>query len=280
MNTPRCWSCDGCNWRASYRFGEYQLFICQNCGVGYLAGPLPAPESFYDPSYYASDDPERGYAAYAALVPGLRKTFSQRLARIERFLGRPGRLLDVGCGLGTALAVAHERGWHAEGLEVAPATVAWLRSHGYSVQEGRVEQLTASEAYDCITLWDTLEHVTDPLLAVQAVARALRPGGVLALTTGDRASLCAKLSGPRWHLFNIPEHRFFFTPPAVRMLLTRAGVRLLSLRHRGSWYPLRYLAERLERKYALRIPLPTAWRDALLFVNLFDIMEVHARKER
>lgn len=278
MTDAACCCCGAVAWRASYVFDTYQVFVCTQCGLGCLRGTLPAPEVFYGQEYYASDDPSRGYAAYAQLAAAMRRTMAARLARIERYVPARGRLLDMGCGLGTALEVAAQRGWQAEGMEVAEATVAWLRERGYAAQCGRAEELQAHATFECITMWDTLEHVTDAGAAVHAAARALRPGGVLALTTGDRASVCARLSGRRWHLYNIPEHRFFFTAAALRALFVRNGLQIVELRRRGSWYPLRYLCERLQRKYGLTLPLPAACRAWSVYINLFDIMEVHAVK--
>lgn len=278
MSDDACCCCGAAAWRASYVFGAYQVFVCARCGLGCLRGALPAPEELYGLGYYASDDPACGYAAYGKLGTAMRRTLAARLARIERYVPARGRLLDIGCGLGTALEVAAQRCWQAEGLEVAEETVAWLRDHGYAVRHGRAEALQAHDAFDCITMWDTLEHVTDADAAVCAAARALRPGGVLALTTGDRASVCARLSGRRWHLFNIPEHRFFFTATALRALCEKNALRIAELRRRGSWYPLSYLCERLQRKYGLRLPLPATCRAWSVYVNLFDIMEVHAIK--
>ncbi|MCX7846788.1 MAG: class I SAM-dependent methyltransferase [bacterium] len=265
-------------WKSSHAFGEYRVKVCGDCGLGCLEGMLPEPEVLYRLGYFASNDCACGYAAYAELEPALRRTMGARLARIGRYMAERGRLLDVGCGLGGGLAVAEERGWVAEGLEVAAETVAWLRERGYRVHCGRIEQFAEREAYDCITMWDTLEHVTDPAAAVEACAGALRPGGILALTTGDRGSVCARVSGRRWHLYNIPEHRFFFTRAALLALLARARLKVLQVRHVGSWYPLNYLSERLERKYHIRVGVPKAWRRYQLYVNLYDIIELHARK--
>jgi len=241
---------------------------------------MPAPEGFYNMTYYASDDPQRGYGDYTALHTALQRTMTSRMRRIERYLPQRGRLLDVGCGMGAALRVAHQRGWQAAGTEIAPDVVTRLRAQDLDVRQARAEDLDERAAYDCITMWDALEHVCDVRAACAAAARALRPGGVLALTTGDRGSLCARLSGRAWHLYNIPEHRFFFTAASIRRLLARVGLQLVSLRRRGSWYPLQYLCERLERKYSARLPVPRRMAAVCVYVNLWDIMEVHARKRK
>jgi hypothetical protein len=114
---------------------------------------------------------------------------------------------------------------------------------------------------------------------VAEVARCVRPGARLALTTGDVGSLAARISGPRWHLYTIPEHLFFFSRESLRRLLAAHGFRVERMRAEGASYPLGYLVERL-RKTLLGNgagrgrAFPGAGR--VLRVNLFDVLLVEA----
>jgi hypothetical protein len=106
----------------------------------------------------------------------------------------------------------------------------------------------------------------------------VRPGGVVALSTGDITSLCARLSGPRWHLFNLPEHLFFFSPPALWRLLRRAGCQVRRITREVQWVPLAYVLERL-RKPLRNSPPAKRRRRAPSWVvpaTLFDILGVYA----
>lgn len=273
-----CPSCGENSWRPSYVFGDFQVYVCGKCGLGCLRGPLPGPEELYGMNYYANEDPEHGYDDYAALLPALERSASSRMKRIERYLPERGRLLDVGCGLGAALRVALRRGWRAEGMEVTEDVVARLHADNLEARRGSAESLSAREEFDCVTMWDTLEHVGDAVGAVAATARALRPGGVFAFTTCDRESICARLSGRAWHLYYIPEHRFFFTERSLRIILSRAGLECLSLRRRGSWYSLEYICERLRRNYKVPVRLSGIIGGMSVYANLFDVIEVIARK--
>ncbi len=137
----------------------------------------------------------------------------------------------------------------------------------------------AGDTFDAVTLWDVLEHLPEPHAALAEIARILRPGGRLVLTTGDVGSLAARLSGSRWHLYTIPEHLFFYTRKSLRLLLEAHGFRVESLRAEGSTYTLGYLMERL-RKTLLRRSSPTRTRwpgsELRVPVNLFDIVTARA----
>jgi 2-polyprenyl-3-methyl-5-hydroxy-6-metoxy-1,4-benzoquinol methylase len=46
----------------------------------------------------------------------------------------------------------------------------------------------APESYDVITMWDVIEHLTDPNLALEKIINALRSKGYVAFSTGDVSS--------------------------------------------------------------------------------------------
>jgi SAM-dependent methyltransferase len=254
---------------------------CAACGVRFWRPPPGFdPRSTYDARYFADPANARGYDDYAALEPALRRNFARRLAR----LGAPApgaRLLDVGAAYGFALSEARAAGWRAAGVEISAAAARRAaRAGGAAIALADATALPfRSEVFDAVTLWDVLEHLPDPHAAVAAATRCLRPGGRLVLTTGDVGSLFAKLSGGRWHLYSIPEHLFFFTRRALRLLLVAHGLRVESMRAEASLYPLGYLAERL-RKTLLGRPArgPARWPGAglALPVNLFDVVTVTA----
>lgn len=85
--------------------------------------------------------------------------------RFDRVLGAdpPGRLLDVGAGIGTFLAIARDRGWSVEGTEVSTtAIVKALEQHDIAIREGVVEEGAPPGPYDVICLWHVLEHLPRP----------------------------------------------------------------------------------------------------------------------
>lgn len=229
------------------------LLRCPRCGLGWWDWPPFDPKRFYDRDYFQSADVAKGYDDYRALESGARATARARLRRMASLCGgnaAAGRreMLEVGCGTGCFLRQAHAAGWNARGVEVSPYAVERARERGLSVTCAAAEDIELGRStYDGIALWDVIEHVRDPAGLVRALGCALRPGGVLALSTGDITSLCARLSGRRWHLFNLPEHLYFFSPQALRRILGAAGLRLCRVVREVNWVPMAYLLERLRK---------------------------------
>jgi len=137
-----------------------------------------------------------------------------------------------------------------------------------------------------VAMWDLIEHAPEPVALMREAVRLLRPGGLIVLSTGDVESLVARLSGPRWHLYHLPEHLSFFSPVTIVQLLESAGLRVQQLRRDGAMYTLEYLAYRLKTVYpnsltsllfrALRKGRMGQWG---VWLNLRDIMTVLAVKE-
>jgi SAM-dependent methyltransferase len=259
------------------------LLRCPDCGLGWWPWPAFDPADFYDQSYFQSDEAAKGYNDYRSLEAGVRRTARARLRRIARLAASPGRLFEIGCGTGVFLDEARAAGWQVAGIEVSAYAAAAARDRGLAVQAVGIEALAppAASAYDCVVLWDVVEHLRDPAGALRAAVRLLKPGGVLALSTGDLGSWCARLSGVRWHLFNLPEHLYFFTRPALARLVDAAGAQVRVMVSEVNWVPLAYLAERLAK--SLRGAAPArpdrpraAWSRWVVPATLFDVVGVYA----
>jgi len=282
--------CPACKSLPRRRFrlhNQAWLKQCPRCLLAWWDWPALDPAAFYDESYFQSAEAGKGYDDYAGLEAGLRRTARARLRRIGRRsavgTAHVRTLLDVGCGTGVFLDEARRAGWQVRGVEVSAYAADQARHRGLDVACASSEGLDLpAEAYDCVTLWDTLEHVPDPAGVLNAAARALRPGGVLALSTGDITSFCARVTGPRWHLFNLPEHLYFFSPAALVRLLASAGCQVVQVAREVNWLPARYLLERLRKSPGVfntligTLTLPSAFSAAVIPATLGDVLGVYA----
>lgn len=257
-----------------------RIHFCADCGTGsWEPGPDFAARSLYGAGYFESATEPAGYDDYASLEPALRDTFARRL----RALGPPrrgARLLDLGPAFGYAVDEARRQGWRACGLELSRAAAARAGAAERALAIGDAQQLPFSDAsFDAVTAWDLLEHLPDPHAALAEIARCLRPGGSLALSTGDAQSAVARISGARWHLYTIPEHLFFYSREGLRRLCAAHGLRVVRLRAEAARYPLGYLVERLRKTLLGRAGRGSArWPGARVAVpiNLFDVVTLHA----
>lgn len=214
-----------------------RIVECRGCGLAYTSPREPA--SAILEAYEGVED-----ATYLAEEQGRVRTFEGSLRLLHRHQQPPGRLLDVGAYTGLFLSVARQCGWDVVGVEPSRwASEVAQRRYQVSVIPGTTETLQQRD-FDAVTMWDVLEHYTDPLAEVRRAAAVLRPGGVLALTTMDRSSLIARLLGPRWWWL-MEMHLYYFSRRTVAALLERAGFEVLEIRPHVRIVSLRYLCSRL-----------------------------------
>lgn len=264
---------------------------CPACGLGWWDWPDFEPAQFYDQDYFQSAEVPRGYNDYAALEHGVRRTARARLRRIRSILQQnhpyaaadDGSLFEIGAGTGLFLDEAVRLGWRTSGCEVSPFAACTAAARGLDVQCSAAESLELRRAaFDAVVLWDVIEHLRDPLAVATAAAGALRPGGVLALSTGDVQSWLARLCGRRWHLYNLPEHLFFFSVPSLRKMLEREGLRVIWVTREWQWVSLGYLWERLAKTLFASSGRVSSQRGPLKWVlpaTLFDIVGVYAIRD-
>jgi 2-polyprenyl-6-hydroxyphenyl methylase/3-demethylubiquinone-9 3-methyltransferase len=104
------------------------------------------------------------------------------------------RAADVGCGAGLLAEPLARLGADVVGVDAAPENVAAAREHalgqGLAIdyKVGSVEALEPGR-YDLVTSLEVVEHVADPRAFIHGLAAALKPGGLLILSTPNRTAL-------------------------------------------------------------------------------------------
>jgi 2-polyprenyl-6-hydroxyphenyl methylase / 3-demethylubiquinone-9 3-methyltransferase len=102
-------------------------------------------------------------------------------------------ILDVGCGGGLVSEPLARLGARVTGLDPTPDAITVARQHaeqqGLAIdyRDGRVEDLAdAGESFDAVVCMEVVEHIPDPAAFLQTLARVVRPGGILVLSTLNR----------------------------------------------------------------------------------------------
>lgn len=97
------------------------------------------------------------------------------------------RVLDVGCGNGSELALPLARlGFQVTGIDIHAPSIEHARQLGSDVANlsyvcGRVEELK-SPPYDVVILSEVLEHLTEPRILLSAALGHLKQNGLIVVT--------------------------------------------------------------------------------------------------
>lgn len=134
-----------------------------------------------------------------------------------------GHVLDFGAGNGDLVVHLVARGVDAIGLELDEPRISDIlgpeRRARIRLYPGQVPLPFPDRTFDWIVSTEVIEHVTDIERYVPELARILKPGGGLLVTTPDITSIPSSfLTGTvPWHLLEA-THVNFFTPLSLRNL--------------------------------------------------------------
>ena len=222
-SVPRCPLCGGSEGEPLFEVQGSEVRRCRLCEMVFIPPGMAAPAR-YDRAYMRSGR-SGAEVDYLSEAPFLVDDARRRLRRVERLVGRRGRLLEVGCAGGHFLAEAQRRGWQERGLDISPEAVGFARSR-FGV-EASVGTLPRSDwpagSFDCIVAWHLLEHLAEPVAFLGEVRRLLRPGGWLFLETPVVDGWGARRLGPRWPQWKPGEHLLYFSTRTLRRTLWMEG---------------------------------------------------------
>ncbi len=259
---------------------HYTIVKCRNCGLTY-ANPHRQASAILHNYEEVIDQ------LYLEEREGRVLTFRRNLHPLEELMppdqGR--RLLDVGCYIGVFLEIAQERGWEAWGIEPSHWAVREATSRGLRVLEGTLDNAhLAEESFDVITMWDVIEHLTDPMRELKESHYLLEKGGLICIHTINIESPLARLMGHRWPWL-MEMHLHYFSPRTLGAMLRKAGFTVVKMVNQGRFLPLGYLATRIEPYSPLlargmsKLVTALGLKDKAVPINLGDLFTTFARKD-
>lgn len=246
-----------------------------------FAGGDPPPlggsaAQIYGEGYFSGEGKLTGYPDYAGEFESHRATFADRLRVAEQRLGRPGRVLDVGCALGHLAKTACDLGWDVYATDISRFAVARTRAdYGIKVfVSDPCRAAVAAGSMDLITLYDVIEHLPDPQALLRQLAPLLRQRGWLHITTPNVASLSARVMGKRWYHCKAREHLLYFSPRTLTQTLQDSGFDVVEVGRAPSRMSVDGILRRL-RRYApvaagtaMRIARQLGWSDQIVRVHI------------
>lgn len=212
------------NKRIAGNLGELPVVVVQCKSCGFLFNS-PRPDKSALESYY-SDDKQASGQIFRDHSPDSHypKLYARRAAFLAQILRLRfgGRLLDVGCGTGGFLrALSLELpGWELTGLDPSKNAIDACVHQNLQVQQGAVgDDILNARSFDAISLVSVLEHIPDPVAALNWCRQRLTADGLLFVEVPNSLQPELSLTG----FFNL-EHIVHFTPGSLGRMLGEQGL--------------------------------------------------------
>ncbi|GEM_PF-32520 len=184
---------------------QFSIFFCSLCQNGFT---VPAPKDLE--KYY----PKTYYLPVKSLIYNL---LQYRRPKIIREYKRSGTLLDIGCGDGSIGSFLPE-------FDYIGVETSFSGAKGKNILTGGIETIKLKpKSFDTVTFWESLEHVSNPNLALAKVFKSLKKNGILIIECPNYASPERLIFGSKWFHLDTPRHLTHFTPKGLAHLLEEIG---------------------------------------------------------
>jgi 2-polyprenyl-3-methyl-5-hydroxy-6-metoxy-1,4-benzoquinol methylase len=210
-------------------FHGLELIRCDSCGLHYISPRLSQAglSSFYSKEYYYEYRVWTGHPVKNEAQEEEIRLSSAKLDKIET-LASPESILDIGCSTGEFLEAARARGYRPFGVDVNKFAVEYAREQrGLDVRPGPLTVDTfPGMTFDCITMFEVIEHLPDPVGHFSLLRSLLKPGGIIVLTTPNAGCPQAREDMTNWKHLKPWEHICHYSEETLRQAAGLSGLEM------------------------------------------------------
>ena len=214
----------------------FDIKACGVCETEY-ADSMPSAyqlKQYYDRREWFEGGEPGGYQNYDQQTEWSLGLVTSLLAEFPG--GAERSVLDIGCGYGTHLALAAERGWKCFGVEPSNHArgIAKQRLGGRAFVVEDTAELIPHE-FDLVLILDTIEHLPSPyallysLFSIGAITAKTR----VVISTPNAGSADAKRDPATWAYRHPPSHLVYYSERALTYLLQHLHFTTIDIRGTG-----------------------------------------------
>ncbi|MGC8765929.1 MAG: class I SAM-dependent methyltransferase [Brevinematia bacterium] len=242
-----------------------KLYFCKRCKSNFLEDEL-IESDFYSENYFNETYSDAYGKSYIDDEANIRNFSKRRLNIIKKLIRKKENisLLDIGCALGFFCDEAKRMGFISKGVEISK------HARDFAEKNFGIECFkdisSIREKFDCITIWFTLEHLSQPLEVLQQISSMLNEEGIIALSLPNGYGGFFRFNRKGYLKKRPVEHIFEPSIKGIKHLLDRTGFKIERLEIFGL-HP---------ERFGLKDCKLT--RNIQRLLKLGDTFEVYARK--
>ncbi|MCR4337987.1 MAG: class I SAM-dependent methyltransferase [Candidatus Omnitrophica bacterium] len=232
ITPPPCMLCQGRNFRIFQETtSQSKALECQDCHLVFIH---PPPEAKFLKAHYNDEEYYREWIEKQ--MPRRIVMWGQRLKDLQRHRSH-GRLLDIGCGLGTFLHLAKKEGFQVEGTEISRFACQFSEEqYGIKPFQGYLQDARfPSGHFDIVSLWHVLEHLHNPQEVLKEIHRILKPGGLFVVAVPHLNNYIMQWAyriakGKKLVLFSVEDkelHLYHYSEITLKRLIESHGFEVI-----------------------------------------------------
>ena len=225
---------------------EFHICECLNCGLLYT---MPRPDKDKIGAYYKSDEYYSHQENKKGFIPKVYERVKSVNLKHKYKLAtnglQPGKLLDIGCGVGDFLHTAETHGWECTGVEPSDdaKAIAQKRMHAAILSSEDLEHLPDG-SFDVITMWHVLEHVDDLKCQIVQLQRLIKHNGRIVIALPNYKSYDGQYYKELWAAYDVPRHLNHFNRCTLVKIFKTNGLEFVAM-DKLKWdaYYISYMSE-------------------------------------
>jgi len=214
----------------------FDVCECKNCGIVFtdITADSGYYQKYYPLNYYSSGQYNFFLGRVFSVLQKL--SFLQKLRLIKKYAPQGISILEIGCAKGYFL---HKLPSYFEkyGVEINENAYSYAKKHykDITLYNERIESTSfagKNRQYDVIVIWHVLEHIDNPDIFFESIAKLLAKDGVIILEVPNRDSIGFNLTKKHWFHLDTPRHLFHYNYKSLNSLLKKYNFKIL--KYKGS----------------------------------------------
>jgi len=224
-----------------HRNGVNNVFFCKKDKIIFRNETYFCDKN-YGSEYFLSSYKKQYGKTYEEDRGNIDRLNRKRINVIKRLLGRKSRpkLLEVGSALGFFLDMARNSGFIVKGVEISKY------GSDYSKNILKLDVINSSfteidfeyPSYDVVSMWYFIEHIKDMEKVILKIKKALKVGGILALSTPNCYGITGRKNIKEYAKKIPDDHYYEFSPRSLTKVLEKYGFEKLKVVYTGC-HPVR-----------------------------------------
>jgi SAM-dependent methyltransferase len=212
---------------------HYKMVRCKETGLVFSKEILP--EDILKKLYKGS---KVTFSEYTGII---RKDYWKPLSKFSSILKKDAAL-EIGCSNGFFMEELLLQGFKAvQGCE--PSIEAKEKAHpsvkAHIHTEFFNDDLYENGSFDLICIFQTLDHLSDPLSILKTCLSKLKKGGLLYVIIHNVDALQAKILKDKSPIIDV-EHIYLFNPQSIQLAVEQVGFKTVECFPIKNSYPIKY----------------------------------------
>ena len=202
--------------------GKYSL--CSNCDLIYLN---PVFKDKYLKTYYSRMTDGQSFVSKKEKIY-YNNIYNKGLSKILKFSNKLRTILDIGCSSGIFLDLAKKKNLITYGVELNKKELK-LVSSKHVIFSKNIFEFYYDRKFDCITMWDVIEHIKDTNLLLKRIYNMLSPNGIFFFQTPNAFSAASTILNKNCNMFDGIEHVNLFSLKNIHLIAKKNNFKILSI---------------------------------------------------